>query len=55
MKIFLADEQGESIETSLLVAMAERVLEAEGLPDESEVAIVLVGEEEMGGYNQRFM
>ena len=55
MKIFLADEQGEPLETRLLVAMAERVLEAEGLPDESEVAIVLVGEEEMGGYNQRFM
>ena len=55
MKIFLADEQDEPLETTLLVAMAERVLEAEGLPDESEVAIVLVGEEEMSGYNQRFM
>ena len=55
MKVFLADEQTEPIETGALVAMAERVLEAEGLPDESEVAIVLVGEEEMGGYNERFM
>ncbi len=55
MKIFLADEQDEPVETSLLVAMAERVFEAEGLPAESEVAIVLVGEEEMGGYNERFM
>ena len=55
MKIFLADEQTEPLEASALVAMAERVLQAEGLPDESEVAIVLVGEEEMGGYNERFM
>lgn len=55
MKIFLADEQNEPVETGTLVAMAERVLEAEGLPDESEVAIVLVGEDEMSGYNERFM
>lgn len=55
MKIFLADEQDQPVATSQLVAMAERVLVAEGLPAESEVAIVLVGEEEMSGYNQRFM
>ena len=55
MKIFLADDQDQPVASSQLVAMAERVLEAEGLPDESEVAIVLVGEEEMSGYNQRFM
>ncbi len=55
MNIFLADEQGEPIETRLIVAIAERVLVAEGIPDNAEVAIVLVGEEEMAGYNQRFM
>jgi probable rRNA maturation factor len=55
VNIFLADEQAEPVETASLVAMAERVLVAEGIPDHAELAIVLVGEDEMAGYNQRFM
>ncbi|MBT8217534.1 MAG: rRNA maturation RNase YbeY [Acidimicrobiia bacterium] len=55
MNIFLADEQEEPLETGPIVAMAERVLTSEGLPDHTEVAIVLVGEAEMARYNQRFM
>lgn len=55
MNVFLADEQGEPVETGPMVAMAERVLAAEGMPPDSEVAIVLVGKEEMAGYNERFM
>ena len=55
MNVFLADEQAEPVETASLVAMAERVLVAEGIPDHAELAIVLVGEDEMAGYNQRFM
>lgn len=55
MNIFLADEQTEPVTTDRVVAMAERVLLAERLPDNAEVAIVLVGEEEMARYNQRFM
>ena len=55
MNIFLADEQGEPIEAASVLAIAERVLIAEGMPDDAELAIVLVGEEEMAGYNQRFM
>jgi probable rRNA maturation factor len=55
VNIFLADEQTEPVTTDRVVAMAERVLLAERLPDNAEVAIVLVGEEEMARYNQRFM
>jgi probable rRNA maturation factor len=55
VNIFLADEQTEPVTTDRVVAIAERVLLAERLPDNAEVAIVLVGEEEMARYNQRFM
>lgn len=55
MNIFLADEQTEPVTTDRVVAIAERVLLAERLPDNAEVAIVLVGEEEMARYNKRFM
>ncbi|MDH3539848.1 MAG: rRNA maturation RNase YbeY [Acidimicrobiia bacterium] len=55
MNIFLADEQTEPIATGPIVAIAERVLKSEGIPDNAELAVVLVGKEEMAGYNQRFM
>ncbi len=55
MNIFLADEQAEAVETAPIVAIAERVLLAEAFPDHAEVAIVLVGEDQMARYNQRFM
>lgn len=55
MNIFFADEQDEPLQTDSLVQMAERVLVAEGLPPGTEVSIVLVGQDEMAQYNQRFM
>ncbi|MBT8164314.1 MAG: rRNA maturation RNase YbeY [Acidimicrobiia bacterium] len=55
MNIFLADEQTEPVSTDQMVGVAERVLLAERMPDNAEVAIVLVGKDEMAGYNQRFM
>ena len=55
MNIFLADEQGEPVEAGPIVGIAGRVLEAEGLPDHTELAIVLVDEGDMARYNQRFM
>ena len=55
MNIFLADEQEEAVEAGPIVAIAERVLLAEAFPDHAEVAIVLVGEDQMARYNQRFM
>lgn len=55
MNIFLADEQSEAVETSFLVTIAERVLVAEGVPDHAELAMVLVGPDEMARYNEKFM
>ena len=55
MNIFLSDEQSEPVETDRVVAVAERVLRSELIPDNAEVAIVLVAGDEMAGYNQRFM
>ena len=55
MNVFLADEQGEPLDSQPIVAIAERVLAAERMPANAEVAIVLVGEDEMAGYNERFM
>ncbi len=55
MNIFLADEQAEPVDARPILAIAERVLVAEGIPDHAELAIVLVGEQDMAGYNQRFM
>lgn len=55
MNIFLADEQAEPVDTRPIVEIAERILLAEGVPDHAELAIVLVGEDDMAGYNRRFM
>jgi probable rRNA maturation factor len=55
VNVFLADEQGEPVDSRPIVAIAERVLAVENMPASAEVAIVLVGEDEMAGYNQRFM
>lgn len=55
MNIFLADEQSEPVEMGRVMAIAERVLLAERLPDHTELAIVLVGADEMSRYNQKFM
>ena len=55
MNIFLANEQVEAVETEMVVGIAERVLVAENLPDHAEVAIVLVGPDEMSRYNQKFL
>jgi probable rRNA maturation factor len=55
VNVFLADEQGEPVDSKPIVAIAERVLTVENMPANAEVAIVLVGAEEMAGYNERFM
>jgi probable rRNA maturation factor len=55
VNVFLADEQDEPLEAEPIVAMAERILEAESMPPDTHVSIVLVGEDEMAIYNRRFM
>lgn len=55
MNVFFADEQDDPLEPGPLVNMAERVLAAEGLPPGTEVSLVLVNEESIAHYNERFM
>lgn len=55
MSVFLADEQTDPVDMSELRALAEMVLSEEGYPDSTEVAVLLVSEREMTGYNGRFL
>lgn len=55
MNVFFADEQDHPLDTEPLRSIAAGVLEEEGFPPETEVAVVLVGPKEMADYNERFM
>jgi len=55
VSVFLADEQDEYLNSRQLRDLASRVLSAEGLAPDTELAVMLVGEDEMTGYNERFM
>lgn len=52
----MADEQDDvSVDTGFLRRLAEVVLSDQQCPPETEVSVILVGDEEMAGYNLRFM
>ncbi|MFP3914801.1 MAG: rRNA maturation RNase YbeY [Actinomycetota bacterium] len=55
MNVFVADEQTQPVDVAALRSLAALVLENEGCPPESEVSVILVGDEEMAGYNRRFL
>lgn len=55
MNVFVADEQEETVDVAGVRSLAALVLEKERCPPESEVSVILVGEDEMAGYNQRFL
>jgi probable rRNA maturation factor len=55
VNVFLGDEQDLPIDGPAVLEFAERVLREEGLPESTEMAIVLVGREQMADYNERFM
>ncbi len=55
MNIFLADEQDEPLSTDTLCTLAEMTLEAEGLESETELTLMLVTDEVIASYNERFM
>lgn len=55
MNVFFADEQDHPVDAEPLRNIAAGVLKEEGLPAETEVAVVLVGPKEMADYNERFM
>ena len=55
MNVFLTDEQAVPVDLALIHHLAEVILEHEGYPDESEVTVMLVTDDDMTGYNERFM
>ena len=55
MSVFLANEQSEEVDLPPLHNLAELVISQEGYPDETELTLLLVDEEEMTGYNHRFL
>ena len=55
MSVFLADEQGEPVDLLQLRHLAALVLTEEGYPDETEVTVLLVSDDEMASYNERFL
>ena len=55
MSVFLADEQDDPIDAEPLRRLAEMVLKEEQFPDDSEVTLLFVGEDQIATYNDRFM
>ena len=55
MKVFLADEQDDPLQPEPLIELAESVMKAERLPDDTEVAITLVSTVEMAALNGRYL
>lgn len=55
MSVFLANEQSGEVDVDPLRHLAELVVAEEGYPESTEVTILLVNEQEMAGYNKRFL
>lgn len=55
MSIFLADEQTEQVGVDDLHSLAGLVLREEGYPEDAEVTLLFISEEEMASYNDRFL
>jgi probable rRNA maturation factor len=55
VSVFLADEQTESVGIADLHSLAEMIMSEEGYPDDVEVTLLFVDEEEMASYNERFL
>ncbi len=55
MNVFVSDEQDVNVNAAALIAMAERVLLAESLPEDTQMSIILIDEVASEQYNQRFM
>lgn len=55
MSVFVADEQTEPVGLGDLHALAELIMKEEGYPDDAEVTLLFVDEDEMAAYNERFL
>ena len=55
MNVFLSDEQDLPVDAASLRGFAVTVLEAEGFAPDTELAVMLVGTQQMADYTERFM
>ncbi len=55
MAVFLADEQHLTVDADDLIALARHVLHAERVPEDMEVALLLVDEESIGALNEQHL
>ena len=55
MSVFLADEQGDELDLAGMRNLAELVISNEGYPQDTEVTLLFVDEDEMSSYNERFL
>jgi probable rRNA maturation factor len=55
VSVFLADEQSHPVELEMLRQLAELVVSEEGYPTSTEVTLLLVDDNEMSAYNERFL
>ena len=55
MSIYFSDEQNEKVDGPALLDFAHKVLDAEGFPSSTEMALLLVGPDQIADYNDRFM
>jgi probable rRNA maturation factor len=55
VNVFFGDEQDRPVDGSVMLDFAERILRAEALPESTEMAVILVGRDQMADYNERFM
>lgn len=55
MSVFLANEQSVEVDVEALHALADLIVSEEGYPEATEVTLLFINEEEMAGYNQRFL
>ena len=55
MNVFFSDEQEHPVDGKAMLEFAERVLREEKLPESTEMAVLLVGRDQITDYNERFM
>jgi probable rRNA maturation factor len=55
VNVFFGDEQEEPVDGAGLLRFAEIVLEEEGFGPDTEMAVILIGPEQIAHYNERFM
>jgi probable rRNA maturation factor len=55
VSVFLADEQTESVGLTDLHRLAELIMDEENYPEDAEVTLLFVDENEMSSYNERFL